>query len=121
MQKIAAVVAFTTLLLAGCSSSPTKPAAGAVVFAKPPAVVQKAAVEALVVNGFEVEKSEPLYIEGARPRRIGLLVGSGGEGAAVWLEPIENSKTRVYVDTKRTAMGIAGQRVWTTDILQAME
>ena len=49
------------VVAAGCSSTPTKPDTKAVgvVFAKPLDVVQKAAVNALVVTGFDVQKTEP--------------------------------------------------------------
>jgi hypothetical protein len=114
-------VVFVTLSFAGCSSTPIKPQEGAVVFGKPLAVVQKASVDALVVTGFDIQRSEPQYVEGYRPRRVGLFVGSGGETVGIWLEPIDNSKTRVRVDTARTFAGGAGQRNWNEPVLEELD
>jgi hypothetical protein len=115
------VLALCASTLAACTSVPKKPDATSVVFGKPPAIVQKAAVDALVVTGFEVQKTESQYVEGYRPRRIGLIVGSGGETVGVWLDPLDNSKTRVSVTTARTFAGGAGQRNWDESILGEME
>lgn len=107
--------------LAGCAATPTRPEGGAPVFGKPAPVVQKAAIDALVVTGFEVQKTEPLYVEGFRPRRMGLFVGSGGETAGVWLDPVDNSRTRVRISTAKSVVGIVGQRSWDDAILEEME
>ncbi|MDP2753621.1 MAG: hypothetical protein Q8P40_04440 [Nitrospirota bacterium] len=74
-----------------------KPEIEGVVFQKQIEVVQKAAVDALVVLGFDVKKTEPTYVEGSRPRKIGLFVGSGGETVGIWLESLEPEKTVVRV------------------------
>lgn len=122
------VKSYTTILitlagaaLSGCSSTPVRPEGHPIVFAQPAAVVQKAAADALVVKGFDITKTQPLYVEGYRPRRIGLLVGSGGETVGVWLEPVEGHRTRVQVDTARTFAGGAGQRNWDDAVLEEME
>lgn len=107
--------------LAGCSATPTRPETPGVIFQKPTDVVQKAAVNALTVTGFEIKKSEPLYVEGARPRAMGLFIGSGGETAGVWLESLGPSRTRVRIDTAKSMVGIAGQKNWDNDILAEME
>jgi len=114
----AAVLAIS--LTVGCASTPKKPSGAPTVFGKPSAVVQKAALDSLIVTGFEIQKTEPLYVEGFRPRRWGLVVGSGGETVGVWLEPLGDSRTGVRVDTERSSMGIAGQRNWNADILNEM-
>jgi hypothetical protein len=111
---------FAIVLTAGCASTPKMPSEAPTVFAKPSAVVQKAAVDSLVVAGFEIQKTEPLYVEGMRPHRVGLVVGSGGETVGVWLEPMGASRTGVRVDTARSLLGIAGQRKWNDDILAEM-
>jgi hypothetical protein len=111
---------FAIVLTAGCASTPKMPSEGATVFGKPSAVVQKAAIDSLVVAGFEIQKTEPLYVEGMRPHRVGLVVGSGGETVGVWLEPLGDSRTRVRVDTAKSLLGIAGQRNWNEDILNEM-
>jgi len=108
--------------LSGCASVPEKPAdAHSAVFAKPTADVQKAAVDALVVLGFEVKKSDPTYVEGYRPRKVGLFVGSGGETVGIWIEPLGPSRTGVRVDTARTFVGGAGQKRWDDDVLQELQ
>jgi hypothetical protein len=83
-------------------------------------VVQKAALDSLIVSGFEIQKTEPLYVEGMRPHRVGLVVGSGGETVGVWLEALSDSRTAVRVDTAKSLLGIAGQRKWNEDILNEM-
>jgi len=108
------------LLTAGCASTPKMPSGESTVFGKPSAVVQKAALDSLIVAGFEIQKTEPLYVEGFRPHRVGLVVGSGGETVGVWLEPLGDSKTGVRVDTAKSLLGIAGQRTWDADILNEM-
>jgi len=108
------------LLTAGCASTPKMPSGASTVFGKPSAVVQKAALDSLIVAGFEIQKTEPLYVEGFRPHRVGLVVGSGGETVGVWLEPLGDSKTGVRVDTAKSLLGIAGQRTWDADILNEM-
>jgi len=113
MCKRRMAVAFVLLLgvqaLAGCASTPTMPSVEGVIFQTPVDVVQKAGVDALVVTGFDVQRVEPLYIEGFRPRKIGLLVGSGGETVGIWLENLGPSQTRVRVDTAKSFVGIVGQ------------
>jgi hypothetical protein len=119
MRRVALLIGL--IVLTGCSSTPSRPQTAGPVFAKPPAVVQKAAVNALVVNGFDVQKDEPLYVQGYKPRKVGVIVGSGGETVGVWLEPVGDDRTRVRVDTAKTFVGMAGQRTWDADILAAME
>ena len=123
-QRMKALTAVFLLLglqaLAGCSSTPVQPEMEGVVFESPTEVVQKAGIDALVVTGFDVEKVEPLYIEGFRPRKIGLLVGSGGETVGIWLENLGPSKTRVRVDTAKSFVGIVGQKNWNTEVLAEM-
>jgi len=115
------IVLLASLVGSGCASTPTKPDTQGVVFQKPTGAVQKAAVDALVVTGFDVKKSEPLYIEGFRPRKFGAMVGSGGETVGVWLESLDSSKTRVRVDTAKSFVGIVGQKNWDAEILAEME
>ena len=118
---IFSVVLLLVVALAGSAATPTKPEAEGVIFQKPADVVQKAAVDALVVMGFDVKKSDPLYVEGVRPRKVGLLVGSGGETVGIWLEPLEASKTRVRVSTAKSLVGVVGQKNWDAEIRAEME
>jgi hypothetical protein len=90
-------------------------------YARPAEDVRKAAANALVVLGFDVQKNEPLYLQGYKPRKVGLVVGSGGETVGIWLESLEPSRTRVRIDTAKSALGILGQRGWSADLLAEME
>ena len=110
------------LLLTGCASIPTKPQVeGVIIFQKPADVVRNAAVDALVVMGFDIKKSDLPYIEGFRPRKVGFFVGSGGETVGIWLESLETAKTRVSVSTAKSFLGILGQKNWDGEILTEME
>ncbi|WP_243042482.1 hypothetical protein [Dyella sedimenti] len=117
------VIVASLLLLVGCSAMPTKPGdtAPSVVYNKPVAEVQKAVVDALMANGFVVGTSRADYIEGARPHKVGLLVGSGGESAGVWLSAIDSSKTSVKVSTAKSLAGIAGQKNWDKEIIAEID
>lgn len=118
-QTILLVIVST--LIAGCASTPVaSESAPQAVFQQPIEKVQKAAVDALVVTGFDVTKQEPAYVEGFRPRKVGFFVGSGGETAGVWLTEQGRDKTKVKVDTARSLVGIVGQKNWDTEILNEM-
>jgi len=108
-------------MMAGCASTPVASDATPVtVFEQPIVQVQKAAVDALVVTGFDVTKQELTYVEGFRPRKIGLFVGSGGETVGIWLTEQGSNQTAVKVDTARSFTGIVGQKIWNTDIMNEM-
>lgn len=113
-------VIFPMLLMVGCSATPQKPLGKSIIFRKPALIVQKAAIDSLVVNGFEVQKTESLYVEGFRPRRIGAFVGSGGETVGVWLDELSELQTEVRVQTAKSLAGIVGQRNWNAEILDEM-
>jgi hypothetical protein len=121
-KSILATAALTSaLILAGCATAPTPDASSTTqTFDQPIEAVHKSAINALVVTGFDVEKNEPSYIEGFRPRKIGLFVGSGGETVGVWLKPVDASATAVTVDTARSFTGYAGQKVWNSEVLSEM-
>lgn len=121
MVRAVVAVLLTAVLASGCASTPDKPLVHNAVFLKPAGEVQKAAVDALVVLGFDVQKSEPAYVEGFRPHKAGLFVGSGGETVGIWIEPLAPSRTGVRVDTARSFLGIAGQRRWDEDVLNQLE
>ena len=125
MKKMAAKFAMAACILAvvGCSATPTKPTdtAPSFVYTKPETTVQKAAIDALVANGFVISKSDAEYVEGARPHKMGLLVGSGGESAGVWLSPLGTDKTSVKVDTAKSFAGMAGQKSWDKEIIAEMD
>jgi hypothetical protein len=107
--------------LAGCAATPARPESPGVVFQQPAAVVQQATVDALVATGFDIKKSDPLYVEGYRPRKVGMLVGSGGETVGVWLEALGSSRTRIHVDTAKSLVGVVGQKNWDDAILAELD
>jgi hypothetical protein len=75
-------IALAAVFVVGCSASVSKPKGDGTVFAAPLQKTQEAATNALTVHGFDLKKQEPGYVEGTRPRKVGLFVGSGGE--TVW-------------------------------------
>jgi hypothetical protein len=108
------------VLAAGCSASVSRPEGEGVVFGAPLARTQEAATNALAVHGFDIKKQESGYIEGTRPRKVGLFVGSGGETVGVWMDSVGNDRTRVLVKTGKSVVGIAGQRTWDDKIIAEM-
>jgi hypothetical protein len=118
-------IAFIALVaLCGCASAPSRPTGDAkksVLFGQPIEKVQKVAVDSLAVLGFEMSKTEPTYVEGHRPHRMGLFVGSGGETVGVWLEQVGADATRVEVDTARSIVGIVGQKSWDDEVFAEMQ
>lgn len=117
------VLAACVLGLAACSATPTKPADGkpSVIYDKPEAQVQKAAIDALTDNGFVISKSDAELVEGSRPHKMGALVGSGGESAGVWLSAEGADKTAVKVSTAKSMVGLMGQKDWDKDIIASMD
>ena len=105
----------------GCASSPKPDDSGpAAVFNHPVKDVQRAAVDALTVSGFDIKKQESGHVEGARPRKVGLVVGSGGETVGVWLKATAPTVTEVRVKTAKSFVGGAGQKTWDKVILAEM-
>jgi glucose/arabinose dehydrogenase len=133
------ILLFTVLAVAGCSATstkqdaqgaaapskqepqgaptPTKQGAQGIVFRRTADDVQKAAANALVMTGFEIKKEEPLYVEGARPRTLGVLAA---ETVGVWLESLGPARTRVRIETAKSAVSI-GQKNWDAAVLEEME
>lgn len=121
VSSLTSLMLFALVAMVGCSATPSAPTAPGVIFRQSAEATQKAAVNALVVTGFDIQKTEPLYVEGFRPRRIGVLVGSGGETVGVWMEPVESTMTRVKVDTAKSLVGLVGQKNWDEEVLAEME
>jgi hypothetical protein len=120
-MKKTVFAAVAMLTLAGCASAPSGGSSATnVSFDYPAAVVQKAAVNALSVTGFDIQKSDPTYVEGFRPRKVGLFVGSGGETVGVWIQPVSASKTTAKVETEKSLVGIVGQKNWDDEVIDAM-
>ncbi len=115
------MLVFAILALSSCAATPAKPETEGRIFQESAVVVQKAAVDALIVFGFDIKKSGSFYIEGFRPHQVGLFAGSGGETVGIWLETLEASKTRVYIRTAKSLVGIVGQKNWDAEILAQMD
>ena len=85
------------------------------------AATHGAAVAAARESGFEISAtSSDTFITGPRPRKIGVLVGSGGETINIMLAPGAAGMTDVTVWTKRTFVGGAGQKSWNEPVLASM-
>ena len=125
-MKASTLARFGTLVLisalvAACATAPTLDKAGpGTLFEHPIAQVQKAAVEALAENGFDMKEKQATYVEGKRPHKVGVLVGSGGETVGVWLTANGGTETGVKVDTTKSSFGYLGQENWNDRILEAM-
>jgi hypothetical protein len=119
------VLSITVIAMVGCASSgqsgkaPEK--ANGAVFAQPLAKTQQAAVNALSVVGCDIKKQEPTYVEGHRPNKMGLFVGSGGETVKIWLESVDAQKTSVKVQTEKSLVGLAGQKTWDAQVIEEMK
>lgn len=121
-KRMKCLLVLGLVALAGCSATPTRPSnAPSIVYNKGEAAVQQAAVDALVANGFEIDGSGSDYVGGSRPHKMGLLVGSGGESAGVWLSPLDRGKTAVSVSTAKSLLGIVGQKNWDAEIIAEMD
>lgn len=81
-----------------------------------PEAVHVAALQALAAVGCDVKKDSPMAIEGKRSNKIGLAVGSGGEKIFVNLKDLGGEKTELTVTTKKTILGIAGQKYWNDEV-----
>ena len=81
---------------------------------------QKAAVNALTVIGCTIKKEDPTYVEGKREHKVGVFVGSGGETVSVTLTPAGDSKVSVNIRTKKSFVGMAGQKNWDQPVLDEM-
>jgi hypothetical protein len=109
------------VLSIGCSATPIKPGLPQTSFQRPIEEVQKAAVNALPVFGFEVQKQERTYVEGYRSRTWGLFCSPGGETAGVWLEETGTNQVNVAIHTAKSAFGIACQKDWSQSIRDEMQ
>ena len=74
LLHVAARLAVILPLVVACASTPDRPKTSGVVFTHPIETARQGALDALVVLGFDVKKQDPTYIEGFRPRKVGLLV-----------------------------------------------
>ncbi len=91
-----------------------------VTIAASPDQVHDAALEALAGIGCKIKKDKPTQIEGKRPNKVGLAVGSGGEKLFVEIVDLENGSCELTVKTKKTMAGIVGQKLWNEEVAQAI-
>jgi len=120
LKSALALATLIGLSACGSSSSPTASGGPGTVFNQPIAKTQRAAVNALVVIGCDIKKQEPTYVEGHRPLKMGLIVGSGNETVKVSLATVSPQKTSVNVKTEKSFVGGAGQKDWSKQILDEM-
>lgn len=112
---LAAVIGFAGCATVSTTAIPPAPAPAATpgtMVDYPIEKVQKAALNALTVIGCDIVQQSPVYVQGHRPNKIGLLVGSGGEDVRVWLSAVDAQKTSMKVKTAKSFAGIAGQKNW---------
>ena len=120
------------ILLAGCASTPKQPTEMTkeqilqqedvkkkqpTVFNKNIEEVRQAGSRALTFVGCEIKKQEPFFLQGRRPNKFGLFVGSGGETVRIFLYPQAPGETQVWVDTDMSFVGIAGQQNWDDKVM----
>lgn len=117
----AVVLLFATLIV-GCASTPEQEGLEQeYIFENSLTETNRAAVDALTVLGFEIEETTDNYVQGHRPHKVGLLVGSGGETVGVWLESVSGQETKVRVDTAKSFVGYVGQEDWDEEIIVEMK
>jgi len=87
--------------------------------AYPAAAVLAAAKLALDTFGCSVKKERPDYLECTRDRRIGVVLGSGGEKVTVQLSEA-GGETRVQIKTGKGFVGRLGKKNWSTPIFDEM-
>jgi hypothetical protein len=78
--------------------------------------VHDAALQAIAAVGGEIKKDAADAIEAKRPNKVGLAVGSGGEKLFVAIKDLGEGKIELKVTTKKTMLGIVGQKLWNEEI-----
>lgn len=86
-------------------------------FKASPEAVKKATIAAMQKNGFLLKDMSGMSIEGKRSNKIGLMVGSGGEKMYADIKEMADGMTEVRVRTKKTFVGIAGQKNWDDEVM----
>jgi hypothetical protein len=114
------VAALSLAFLPGCASLAKPADKASVIFEHPLIETHKAAEAALAVCGFQAKRTEPNYLQGERPLKVGFFVGSGGESAGIWMEPVTEQRTRVWVKSVKSLVGYLGQKNWDDELLAEM-
>ncbi|MDQ8202916.1 hypothetical protein QEH54_07820 [Pelagicoccus sp. SDUM812003] len=91
-----------------------------VTVAATPDQVREAALEALASIGCKIKKNNKTAIEGKRPNKVGLAVGSGGEKLFVDIVDMGDGTCEVTVKTKKTMVGLVGQKLWNEEVAQTI-
>ena len=87
-------------------------------FNSTPEQVKTATLVAMQKVGFKIKKEDGLKIEGKRSNKVGLAVGSGGEKMRAEILPMDGGQTGVFVRTKKTFVGIVGQKNWDDEVME---
>lgn len=83
---------------------------------------RSAIVSALKLNGFNVDATDKgLVITAARPHKMGLIAGSGGEKITVKMSETSPTETQVHIRTKKTLLGYAVQKNWDDEVAGAIK
>lgn len=106
----------TSTVTAEAEEKDTKKNTTILVLNAAPEKVHEAALMALASVGCKVKQDTPTRIEGKRSNKVGLAVGSGGEKLFVDIKDLGDGKTELKVVTKKTMVGIVGQKLWNEEV-----
>jgi hypothetical protein len=122
LTKITIAILFAISLTA-CGTSPQKstPEMKGQLFAAPADKVYAASTTALGVLECGFSTNTPTYIACTRERKMGVMVGSGGETISVYIEAKTPTSSEVKVDTAKHFVGILGQSNWDDEVLAEIE
>lgn len=86
-------------------------------FSTTPEAAKAATIAAMEKNGFKFKSTEGMSLEAKRSNKVGLMVGSGGEKMTAKIKPMDDGMVKVHVRTKKTLVGIAGQKNWDDEVM----
>jgi hypothetical protein len=87
-------------------------------FAASPEDVKAATIAAMQKYNFNFKNTDGMSLEGKRSNKVGLMVGSGGERMKAEITVLSDGMTEVHVQTKKTFVGIAGQKNWDDEVME---
>lgn len=87
-------------------------------FAASPEDVKAATIAAMQKYNFNFKNTDGMSLEGKRSNKVGLMVGSGGEKMKAEITALSDGMTEVHVQTKKTFVGIAGQKNWDDEVME---
>lgn len=91
------------------------------VFSAPVEDVRVATLAAMKKYGFEMKDESGNEFKAKRSNKVGLVVGSGGERMLASVNPLDDGTVEVRVQTKKTFVGIAGQKNWDDEVMDAIK